>query len=148
MTGTDENVRIFLFVLLPALSAHISSSVLVKYNSRCCREGQVVVSEFGEKAYFSIIFFVFFLLDFFEPRPCYPRLVSFSLFRSLSLWSSLPYLLLSSLFSSRSLLLLQFSLTLQKQNLFIWVNVFSMSMPAINLRPRCISKVWYVCTYI
>lgn len=64
MTGTDENVRIFLFVLLPALSAHISSSVLVKYNSRCCREGQVAVSEFGEKAYFSIIFFVFFLLDF------------------------------------------------------------------------------------
>lgn len=107
-------------------------------------EGQVVVSEFGKKAYFSIIFFVFFLLDFFEPRPCYPRLVSFSLFRSLSLWSSLPYLLLSSLFSSRSLLLLQFSLTLQKQNLFIWVNVFSMSTPAITLRLRCIPKVWYV----
>lgn len=73
-------------------------------------------------------------------------ILDLSLF-ALSLWSSLPYLLLSSLFSSRSLLLLQFSLTLQKQNLFIWVNVFSMSTPAITLRPRCIPKVWYVRTY-
>lgn len=40
-------------------------------------------------------------------------------------------------------------LLLCKNNIYlcIWVNVFSMSTPAITLRLRCIPKVWYVCTY-
>lgn len=105
----------------------------------------MVVSEFGKKAYFSIIFFVFFLLDFFVPRPCYPRLVSSSLSVSLTLVVSAIFASVIIVFLPIIVIIAIFSYFAKTKFIYLGKRIFHVhasDYSSSSLHPQSV-----VCTY-